>query len=313
MLRGFGDSSKRLLFPAAVTASNADLTRASSVHDGINRLSTLLGAPLGGLLIAGFGTPAVLVLDGVTFLLAAVVIALTQPGFKSAPEEHEPYLPAMRAGLGYLRKDRLVFGILLMLFWTNLFDQAYSTVLAPAWAHAVTGSSVVLGMLFGAFGVGAVLGNVVFTAVAPKAPRYLTFVVGFLVCGAPRFFVMVDNDSQAMLYAVAFVSGLGSAALNPILGAVLYERIPAAMQARVLGLGTGLAWAGIPLGGLLGGWAVGRFGLNAALIGFGALYLLVTLVPLVRRDWRALDDRPAPEPEPESGDGERVREKVLEG
>ena len=106
----------------------------------------------------------------------------------------EPYLRALRAGLGFLRRDHLVAALILMLFFTNLFDAAYTSVLLPLWATE-EGTSVVLGALFATFAVGAVLGNIVFTAVAPRAPRYALFTLGFLVGGAPRFVAVAFADT----------------------------------------------------------------------------------------------------------------------
>ena len=93
-----------------------------------------------------------------------------------------------------------------------------------------------------------------------------------------------------MIAAVAVLGGLLIGAINPMLSAAEFERIPAAMRARVLGAVTGLAWAGIPLGGLLGGVLVSGLGTTVAIVAVGTAYLLVTLDPLVRRRiWRQMD------------------------
>ena len=72
------------------------------------------------------------------------------------------------------------------------------------------------------------------------------------------------------------------ASLNPILGALQYERIPADLQARVFGLATAICYAGLPIGGALSGLAVSALGLDPAILLAGCLYLAVTLVPLFR-------------------------------
>jgi MFS family permease len=291
VLRGFGDTSKRAVFPRVVARSGMDMTRAASLNDGLARLSTLLGAPAGGLLIAAFDAPVVLAVDAATFAAAGLIVAFVVPALAAASEEKEPYLRALRAGLGFLRRDHLVAALILMLFFTNLFDSAYTAVLMPLWATE-QGTAAVLGALFATFAIGAVLGNIVFTAVAPRAPRYALFTAGFLVGGAPRFVAVAFADTW-VVFVVSFVAGLGIAAINPILGAVSYERIPERMMARVQGLAVAVAWAGMPLGALLGGWLADVAGLRAALLWFGGLYLLVTLAPLTHPMWRRLDDRPA--------------------
>ncbi|MEV0727929.1 MFS transporter [Polymorphospora sp. NPDC050346] len=298
-LRGLGDTAKRVVFPETVAASGMEMTRATSLHDGLGRLATLLGAPLASVLIATLDASTVLAIDAATFLLAGVIVAALVPGVRrvvAAVTDREAYLPALRAGLAFLRRDRLMLGITLLLFVTNLADAAYGTVLAPFWASDVIGSPVALGVLSGVFAVGAVLGNVVFTAVAPRVPRFAVFAVGFLIAGAPRFAILSVADSLWIVYVVSFVAGVSISAVNPILGAVSYERVPEHLRARVLGLGQAIGWGGMPLGSLLAGWAVQGFGLNAALMLFGGAYLAVTVLPFVSPTWRQMNRPPTDQP-----------------
>ena len=301
-LRGFGDTAKRVVFPQTVAAAGVEMTRATGLHDGVARLATLLGAPLAGVLIWRFEAPTVLVVDAATFAFAAAAVALLVPtagstaGGAADTLPRERYLRALRGGLQFLHRDRVTAGIVLMLFFTNLFDAAYTSVYLPMWAREIADSPLALGAVMAAFALGAVLGNVAFTAVAPRLSRFWTFAVGFLIGGAPRFFVAGLADDAWVLYAVSFVAGVGIAAINPILGAVSYERVPEPLLARVQGLTVAAAWAGIPLGALIGGWTAGSMGLAAALVLLGALYLVVTLVPFVQPRWRDLDaGRSAPD------------------
>ncbi|MEV0719317.1 MFS transporter [Asanoa sp. NPDC050611] len=293
-LRGFGDTAKEAIFPRVARESGMEMTRAASLQDGLHRLATLLGAPAGGALIAILDAPTVLLFDAATFGISAVlVVLLVRVPPVEAPVADESYAQSLRAGITFLRSDRLVGAIVVMLFATNLFDAAYNSVLLPTWA-TLMGSPVVLGLASASFGIGAVLGNIVFTAYAPRAPRWALFTLGFIVGGAPRFLAIGLTDEIWLLYGVSFVTGIGLAAINPILGAVIYERVPPHMMARVQGALTAVTWGGIPLGGLLGGAAAGAVGVHAALVVTGLLYLAVTLMPVFRPAWRDLDVRPEP-------------------
>ena len=292
-LRGLGDTAKRTLFPRAVEESQVDLTRATGIRDGSTRLAEMLGAPLGGLLIAGIGAANVLLIDAASFALTAAVVAvgvrLRTVAVTAEGGDQEPYGAALRAGFAHLRRDPMIFGMVLMALATNLLDTAYLAVYVPVWAHDVVGSAQALGLVFGAFGVGAVTGNLLFNAFAPRLPRYATFSVCFVLGGAPQMLVMAVTDSLALVVTTVFVSGLFCAPVNPILAAVAYERIPPGLHARVIGLVRAVSWAGIPLGGLLGGLLVAGLGLTTALGLTGALYLAVSLVPFVRPTWREMD------------------------
>jgi predicted MFS family arabinose efflux permease len=258
-------------------------------------LSFLLGGAVGGVLIAWLGAANALLVDAASFALAALIVAgaVRVAVAPHTADGHEPYGAALRAGFRFVRGDRLVFGIVIVVLATNLLDQAYLGVFIPVWVHDVVDSPKALGLLFGAFGLGAVIGNVLFTAFAPKLPRFATFAVGFVLSGAPQLLVMAVTHSVAAVAITLLASGVLCAPNNPILSAVVYERVPRHLQARVIGLVRATAWAGIPLGGVLGGLAVERLGLTTALVCVGAIYLLVTLTPFVMPEWREMNARPA--------------------
>lgn len=81
---------------------------------------------------------------------------------------------------------------------------------------------------------------------------------------------------MGMVLAVFAISGFGASFVNPALGAVLVERVPRRMLGRANALGASLAWAGIPLGGLIAGAAVASTGLVPVLLASGTAYFLTT-------------------------------------
>ncbi|MEV6596741.1 MFS transporter [Actinoplanes sp. NPDC051346] len=294
-LGGCGETAKRALLPRVIEASGMTMSRGTALYDGVNRSATLLGLPLAGVLIAAMGAAPVLIVDAASFALGVVVlVAGIRPSEATVEGErpHEPYGAALKAGLSYFRKDGLVAAILVMLFVTNLLDQAYNAIFVPVWVRDAGAEPIWLGLLGGAFGLGAVLGNIVYTALANRLPRHMTFAVCFLLAGSPRFFAMNLSDSTWLVLLVAFGAGLAIAAVNPILFAVGYERIPPHMQGRVFGAIGALAWAGIPLGSLAGGIAVDTAGLRITLLVAAGLYLAMTLVPFLVPRWRELDQKP---------------------
>jgi MFS family permease len=304
--RGLGDTGKRVMFPRAVADAGVAMTRATSVHDGLSRLATLIGAPLAAVLLTVTDAPTVLIADAATFGVAALVVATlvraTAPTARTDESEQKSYQAQLREGIAFVRRDKLVLGIVLMLFVTNLLDQAFATVFVPVWAREVFGSALGLGVTSASFATGAVIGNLVYVALATKLPRYATFAVGFLIGGAPRFLALGFGAPIWTIAAVGFAAGLGLAAVNPILGAVSYERIPERLIARVMGLSVALSWAGIPLGSLLGGLSADRLGIRWALMLGAACYLAATLLPFASKVWREMDSPPA-QPGAEHGQG----------
>ncbi|MGI8880873.1 MAG: MFS transporter [Jatrophihabitans sp.] len=298
--QGLASNADNAMTPAAIEHADASMDRSLAMVDGAYRLAGLLGAALGGLLIGLMGASNVLYVDAVTFLIAAVLVRgwVRLPSLdRVSATEHDPdgkgYLGLIAEGVRWIAAHRLLRAIAAMVLVTNLLDQAMSAVLAPVWAHDVQGSAVALGVVGGTFGAGALIGNGLWALWGSRLPRYQTYLLAFLVVGAPRFAVIAFAGHQlAVIAVVVFLGGVGAGAINPILGATMYEQIPVELRTRVLGGFDALCWAGMPLGSLLGGWLISRSGLTTALSVAGGLYLLATLLPAVRPVWRQLGTRP---------------------
>lgn len=292
-----------VLVPGVAEIGGMPIERMTGLHDGVNRIAGMLGAPLGGVLLASFSADAVLVIDAVSFAAAGALMLATVP--KAADPKHNPalvdplvrdhgpgirgYLASLGEGLRFLRADRTLVAIAAMVLVTNLLDMAYSAVFLPVWVHTELGSPLGLGLVSGLFGVGAVLGSAAYAWLGPRLPRRQAFAWSFLLGGAPRFIALALASTLPPVLVVVAIAGLGCGGINPILGAVEFERVPRHLQARVLGAVGAIAWAGIPLGGLLGGLAVGGLGLTSALWVAAGLYGVATLAPFVAPAFRGFD------------------------
>jgi MFS family permease len=293
LFRGIADCAQAPLVPATAELGGVALERAAGLNGGANRLALTLGAPLAGVLVTFFGSAAVVAIDAGTFAVAALIAAIWLRVPASPPSTVERgYLRELGEGLRFVRGDRLLLGIMTMVAVTNLLDQGLSEVMVPVWVRDGAGTAAALGLIGGVAGAGAVLGSLLGAWWGPKLPRWLTFSVSFLLSGAPRFVVLAVSDSVVLALAVWFVAEVFSGTINPIIGAATYERIPAGLRARVLGVVRSTAWLGLPLGALAGGYLTEAWGLRTALWVFGCAYLVTTLAPFVFPAWRQLDRRP---------------------
>ncbi|WP_327683388.1 MFS transporter [Kitasatospora sp. NBC_00458] len=208
-----------------------------------------------------------------------------------AVEEQPGYWRMFGEGFAFLRGEPLLLTIVVMVAVTNLLDAGFFTVLVPVWARESGGGPAAIGLIGSAWGIAAVAGSLIAAAFAHRLPRRTVFFVGFLLCGAPRFLVLAVDAPMGVVLAVFAVGGFGSGFLNPILGAVQLERVPRHLLGRVNALGDSLAWAGIPLGGLLAGSAVALAGLIPVLFVCGGLYFVTTTLSGLRPEWREMDRR----------------------
>ncbi|SCL46851.1 MFS transporter [Micromonospora chersina] len=294
-LRGIGDRVKHVLFKPAAERAGVPLIRLTSTYDGLTRGMTLFGAVLGGLLIDWVGVTRAIWIDAATFAACALLIGvLVRPPAPAQPAPRESYLRALRGGFAYLRTDRTLLTMLIVVSASNMFANASVAVWIPLWVDRVLGDPAGFGLLLGVFSAGALLGNLLFTVAGTRLPRGTTFAFGLALSGAPRLLALALSDDLVVVLVVTFVSGIAIAAVNPLLGAALYERVPAPLQTRVLGISGSVAFLGLPVGALLGGWSVAVLGLTPALLVMAVACLVLTVAPLLLN--RPTADRPAAEP-----------------
>lgn len=293
-LRGPGDAAKSAIIPSVVRHAAVPMERATGLFGTIERTATMIGAALGGLLIASAGAANALLVDAVSFAVSAAVFAWATTALRTEADAvpQSSYLRSLREGFAFLRTDRVLIGITAMVALTNLLDAAWSTVLVPVWAVDSGGGARVIGLLFATFGAAAALGALIASIWAERLPRYVVYLVAFLFAGAPRFIAMALDVPLVALLVVAVGAGFASGFINPVLGAVIYERIPQPLMGRVSSLTTAICWSLMPLGGLLGGLLASRVGISWALAAVGVAYFVVTMLPALDPRWRELDDRP---------------------
>ncbi|HEV2108083.1 MAG TPA: MFS transporter, partial [Thermomicrobiales bacterium] len=176
---------------------------------------------------------------------------------------------------------------------TNLLDAGLAAVVIPVFVRRTYGedASAELGLVFGAFGAGAVTGSVIFAAIGHRLPRRLTYLVAFLTVAA-SLWIYPLSPPLALLLLGRVIAGAAAGPLNPILMTVFQERVPIPLRGRVFGSLSAGVLAGSPLGVVAAGVTVERLGLTPTLVGIAALYVAVTLATALNPAMRLMNHRP---------------------
>lgn len=296
ILRGPSDAAKISMVPTIAKLADVPLERVTGVAGVIERLASTVGAAAAGGLIALIGPGLALALNALTFALAAAVVAVGIPIFDREPVgTRGSYFAELREGFDFIRRDALLVGIVVMITTTNLLDAAWSAVLLPVWTRQAGFDAALLGLLFAVMSAASIAGAAIATATGERLPRLTVYTVAFLLAGLPRFAVFAIDAPLLAVFVTLAVGGFAAGFINPIVNAVIMERIPAAMIGRASALVGALAWALIPFGGLVGGALIALVGLAPTLWLSGLAYVAATLLPLARRSFRSFGSRPGAE------------------
>jgi MFS family permease len=285
-----GTTAREALVPELAERAGMRLERASAWLQAIERGSRLLGAPIAGFLIAFLNPSSVLWIDATTFFISAVLVAAAVPHIPITGAQDKPqrYLAGLVDGLRFIWNDRLIRAIVLTVMVTNFLDAPSGSVLLPVYVTEQAGTALDLGWMFAAIGGGALVGAIIFAAIGHRVPRRATFSLMFVIVGL-RFWVLAAFPSLPVILITLIIAGIAAGPLNPIIGTIQFERIPAELRGRVLGAITAGAFLAMPFGILVAGFALERIGVQWVLIALGACYLVTTLSLLVNPAIREMD------------------------
>ncbi len=284
LLKSPGVTARRSMVPELAEQAELRLERANAFADGINRVAGLIGAPLAGFLIAVIGTSNLLWLDSTSFAISALLIGIAVPSISSSTksvESKDSYFKTLREGIQFIQGNSLVLSLVIVIMTTNLIDGAFFSVVEPAYIKHVFNSAVPFGLIIAASGGAAFVGTLLYAAIGHRLPRRLTYGIGYTIGGALDCWVFLFLPLLPVLIIWQLIAGLAIAPVNPILGTVMQERLPAEMRARVFGTMSAATLAGVPLGTFLSGFVVAWVGLQTTMLAMGAVYLLATLSLLV--------------------------------
>lgn len=283
-VRGPGDAAKHTMAPLVARNADVPLTRVTGQLGAVERSAGLVGPGLAALLVTVTGPQLTVAATAACFAASAAVVAASVPAGVAGPQgtaDPESYVHQLRDGWRFLARDRLLLGLALMIAVTNLLDVAKSSVLLPVWANEGGHGIAAVGLLLTCMAGGQVVTSMLASWLGDRFPRRTTYFVAFAIAGPPPFLVLGLDAGVPAAVVSYLVAGLASGFLNPLLGAIIFERIPEPMLGQVTAPLDALAWTGIPLGGLAAAGLVAAFGLGPALIVCAVAYAAAVAIPAV--------------------------------
>ncbi len=158
-------AAQKVIVPELLGEDEKRVSEATALFQAATRVTLLLGPALAGVLIGVIGATSVLVVDASTYVISLVLVAVFVPQRPPIPQEKEDRSVKRRDPV-HRSSDRL------LRVWAPIFalgDAAWNAffVAVPVLVLERFGHHPqIAGWLFAAFGVGAVLGNVIIVSLA---------------------------------------------------------------------------------------------------------------------------------------------------
>lgn len=273
-----GLTARTALLPEAADRAGFELEQVNAVTEAIWGVAFLVGPGLGGVLIAALGATSTLWVTAGAFGVAVLAsLAMRLPGAdRPAPGDRPTDLVRSTIeGLAFVWHDRLLrdvslFGAVLVAVYLPI-----EAVLLPAWFEQ-QGRPQDLGAVLMAFAVGGIGGALAYARWGRAGRRRAIFVVGTVgACAA--LVVMGRLPPLPVMLGAGVVTGLCYGPVDPLRTLTAQRRADDRLRGRVIGVLAASEYAAGPIGYLLVGPAVDRFGVEAT---FAALTVTLFAVAL---------------------------------
>ena len=271
------------LIPTTVprSQSGAAVTLASAGQNA----GRVLGPALAGLLVAAFGVAACFFALAAAFTIALLSTFKLEPRPVASRAGGSSAVQNLLEGLGYIRRDPTVLGLMTLAALPALLLMPYQQLL-PVFARDILRAGPEgLGWLMGAAGVGSVVGTVALALAAPRRQGLMLFAALFAFGTLLVLFAM-STWLPASILLMGLI-GMAQAVYMAANYTLLDVLVPDKLRGRVMSAYI-TTWGLIPIGTLPQGILVDRFGAPAVEAGAGVVCcaivaLLAARSPALRR------------------------------
>jgi MFS family permease len=285
-------AARQALIPELAHRASMPLERANSLYKGTEHVGYVLGAPLAGALIATIGPANALWIDAGSFLFAALTVALALPAIRPPATAGHAYLRELLDGLSFVAREPVIRAFLLLPVLGNFLISPLAPLLLPIYARQELGGAGAYAALMAAYGVGGVLGVVLFGALGHRVPRRPVYLILALVYPVVSVLLIPLPPFALALVALASI-GIVAGATTPLYHTIRQERTPPELRSRVFATVAAAEAMAVPLGVLFAGYVIEVFGLRAAFVVFALGNTVFALIKATIPAARGLERLPA--------------------
>ena len=278
----FAGPAESALLPTLVPRDQ--LVEANALNALNNRLGRLAGVPLGAALFSWWGLEVVVVVDAVTFVVAALLVVPIVAPRPPRPDDEEVlgFWREWLAGVDIIRTDRTI-AVLFVVFGLMTFGGTMLDPLHVPWVRDVLGEGVeVVALLSMVSSLSGIAGSLVVGALGGRVSARHLIGWGSVLAG---LLLLVKFNVPLLWLAVALsvVGGVTAVASSVGVETLAQERTPERVRGRVFGSLQASIWLasliGAVVGGVLGEVAglVPALDVAAALVGLSGVVVLVKI------------------------------------
>ncbi|HWA53584.1 MAG TPA: MFS transporter [Solirubrobacterales bacterium] len=279
---------------AALLEPSGELRAGNAALNVAFTASAAIGPGIAGLIVAGFGVQTALLLDAASFYAIAWILFRAGPLPQPEPDPGQ-VRERVRAGLAYIRERATLRRLLITQGAAFVFFAAVIPIEVIYSKQTLGAGDSGYGLLLASWGVGMVIGSVVFASVR-RAPLPVLLFFSTLAVGS-GYLGLAVAPSLAVACAASVLGGAGNGVQWVSAISAVQELTVAGMQARVMSvlesIGAAMPGVGYLLGGLIASAASPRTTFLVA--GVGVFAIVAVATPLMGTKWPISREETGPE------------------
>jgi MFS family permease len=252
--------------------------------------SWIVGAALGGLVVAATSPGIGIAVDAATFFVAAFFTALIRLPTELRMEASN-FLAELADGWREFSSRTWLWVIVLQFGFVNAIEQGTEGVLGPAISKEHFGGAAGWGFILTAQSLGLFAGGLILLRLRPRR-LLLTGTLGFLLT-IPYLVALAGPLPLPAVIGLAAMAGLGIEIFGIMWDTTMQQEIPQEKLSRVYSYDALGSFVLIPLGYAVAGPVSEAIGTRATILGAAAISLTATLLVLLVRDVRTIERRPS--------------------
>ncbi len=282
--QAFGGPAYQSLIPQLVP--RRDLPNAIALNSTQFNLSRVLGPTAGGIVLALVGTAGCFALNGLSFFFVVFALAQLRLPPHTPPSRPSALAQELKSGLDYVRNDRLVFNLTILVFISTFLTMPILTML-PAFANDVLTSSghapqIRLSMLLACQGLGSIVGALTIGSLGRfkhmgKALLGVQVVLGVLIAA------FALSRTLTLSLGLLFIGGMFFMAVFSISFSLVQLTAPDHLRGRVVSIYMVALRGGWPIGSLVAGAMADKFSAPHVMAVNGVLLSIVAASMLLFR------------------------------
>ena len=286
-----GYTARKTLLSDVAKKSEIDLDRLNGIHEGFMGVAWIFGPAIGAGLISTVGSINSFWAAAGLFVIAALAIAflrvgdLGQDSKDAAQEVGEKVDLRLRVGVKALWNDKLLRTLSVALLILAAVYLPTEGIVLPTYFEEVNNPRG-LGLVISALAAGSAIGSFGYGWISKRVSRK-TLIRLVMFGTAASTIPMAFLPPLPLLMAAGFILGLSWGPYSPLVNTLVQQRVPAHLQGRVFGIQTAVFYVAPPLGMVLAGLSVERFGVGITYMFLAAVLSVTSLLVLLTKSLRS--------------------------